>query len=354
MDLEIPFGEHMRQEDGHTTYKQLTISLVGAFGNEWGAEHHIQSALVELGHVVNAFDYRRGSLSAAISSEADMTLVLKGENIPPQIIEKFPKPVVLWYGELIHPSEDTADDVSKQKAKELGFNVGSYDRVFHLDSLGLETIRRLGGKNVHCLPSAFSSCANRKLGVEKAFDVGFAGNLSPHRRELIDFLKKNKVDVTYKWVFGNEFNMFINRCRIFLNIHFTKLINTETRVFEVLGSGTFCLTERLSMPELFEQAKHLISFEGKEDLLEKIEYYLRNEEERERIAQAGMDLALKKHTYVNRARELLEKVKTITLHPSDFKFGVMHDSDGQITLSVEEYREAVSQRIKNGQEEKKP
>jgi len=349
----MSFGEYMNQKNEHSTYQQLDINLVGAFGNEWGAEHHIQSALVELGHIVNAFDYRRGSLTGAVSSAADMTLVLKGENIPPQVIEKLPKPTVLWYGELIHPSEDAADEVSTQKARELGFNVGSYDWVFHLDNLGLETIRKLGGKNVHCLASAFSAQANRKLNVEKAFEVGFAGNLSAHRREVFDFLKKNKIDVAYKWVFGNEFNMFINRCKIFLNVHFTELPNTETRIFEVLGSGTFCLTEKLSMPEIFEQAKHLVSFDDKEDLVGKIEYYLKNEEEREQIAQAGMELALKKHTYLNRARELLEKVKNITLHPSDFKFGVMHDNNGQITLSIEEYREAISQGMKNGQEEEK-
>ncbi len=329
-------------------YKQLVINLVGAFGNEWGAEHHTNSALSELGHIVKTFDYRRNSLAGAISSAADMTLVLKGENIPPQAIEKFPKPTVLWYGELIHPSEDRADEISVQKAKELGFNVKSYDWVFHLDGLGLETIRKLGGKNVHCLPSAFSPHANRKLGVEKAFEVGFAGNLSSHRKEMIDFLKENKIDITYKWVFGNEFNMFINRCKIFLNIHFTELLNTETRIFEVLGSGTFCLTERLSRPEMFEQGKHLVSFENKNDLLEKIRYYLENQEEREQIAQAGMELALARHTYLNRARELLEKVKRVVLHPADFKFGVMYDRNSEMTLSLEEYYQAISGGIRNG------
>jgi spore maturation protein CgeB len=343
----LEIRKNQREFKDELGYKQLVINLVGAFGNEWGSEHHLCNVLMELGHIVKTFDYRRGSLAIALSSPADMSLVLKGEGIPPQVIQKLPKPTVLWYGELIHPSADKADEVSIQKAKELSFNVGSYDWVFHLDALGLDTIRKLGGKNVYCLPSAFSPEANRKLNVEKAFDVGFAGNLSAHRRKIINFLKENKIDVTYKWVFGNEFNMFINRCKIFLNIHFTQLLNTETRIFEVLGSGTFCLTEEISMPEMFEEKKHLVSWKTEEDLLEEIRYYLEKEEEREKIAQQGMELAESHHTYLCRARELLEKVKNVKLHPVDFKFGVMYDKDGEITLSTNEYYEAVTEKIKS-------
>jgi spore maturation protein CgeB len=332
--------------ESEPTYRQLVINLVGAFGNEWGSEHHLRNAFLELGHIVKIFDYRRNSLAMVLSSSADMTLVLKGENIPPQIIQKLPKPTVLWYGELIHPSPEKADEVSTQKAKELSLNVVSYDWVFHLDASGLDTIRELGGRKVDCLPSAFSAEGNRKLEVKKVFDVGFAGNLSPHRREIINFLKENGIDVTYKWVFGNEFNMFINRSKIFLNIHFTQLPNTETRIFEVLGSGTFCLTEELSMPEIFEESKHLVSWRDKENLLKKIRYYLENEEVREKIAQQGMDFALEYHTYLHRAKEVLKKVKNVELHPADFKFGVMYNKDSQITLSIDEYYQAVSQMIK--------
>jgi len=100
------------------------------------------------------------------------------------------------------------------------------------------------------------------------------------------------------------------------------------------------------MPEMFEESKHLVSWRDKENLLEKIRYYLENKEEREEVALQGMDFALEHHTYLHRAKEVLKKVKNVKMHPADFKFGVMYDKDGEITLSADEYYEAVSQMIR--------
>jgi spore maturation protein CgeB len=49
---------------------------------------------------------------------------------------------------------------------------------------------------------------------------------------------------------------------------------------------------------------NMVTFD-KYDLVEKVEYYLRNNDERERIAQAGHKLILENHTDEIRAQQLL-------------------------------------------------
>ena len=63
------------------------------------------------------------------------------------------------------------------------------------------------------------------------------------------------------------------------------------RVFETLASGGFLLTEKLEpqagLETLFKDGEHLVCYNGKQDLIEKCQYYLEHTTERNRIAAAG-------------------------------------------------------------------
>ncbi len=61
--------------------------------------------------------------------------------------------------------------------------------------------------------------------------------------------------------------------------------------------------------DLFEEGKEAEFFESDEELLDKTRYYLRNEEERRRIARAGYERCLKSG-YSNHARveRMIEKI----------------------------------------------
>lgn len=289
-----------------------TINLVGAFGNEWGAEHHVLNALRELGHEVAVFDHRRGQAQEAVDSNADLTLVLRADGIPADVIRRFPRPTVLWYGELIHPSPDVANDISSLKAAELDFNVKAFDYVCHQDHTALDTIRELGARRVFWVPNnGVSADFHGKLDVPKTHDIGFAGVLSPRRVRILNALQERGVYAVFKQVYGEEFNHFISECRVFLNIHFTDLPSTETRLHEVLGAGTFALSEMVSMPEMFTDGKHLAYWRHADidDLEAKIGYYLAHDDEREDIAAAGHRLVHSEYTYAQRCRELLETVE---------------------------------------------
>lgn len=289
----------------------MQVNLLGAFGNFWGAEHHVRAALEELGHEVRAFDYRKGEGHKAVGVSADLTLVLKGEGIPPHIIEQFCKPTVLWYGELIHQRPVIADEVSIQKVKELAYNVAAFDFVFHHDYTALETVKSLGARRVFWMPnSGVNPSFHRKLNIPKVYDVGFSGTLSPRRIEMLNYLDVQGVQVVFAQVYGEDFNLFINKCKIFINLHFTELLNTETRLHEILGAGTFALTEEISMTDMYVDGKHLVYWKlhDFEDLYTKIKYYLKNESEREKIAFKGYKLVHFKYKYTDRCNQLLNIV----------------------------------------------
>lgn len=62
------------------------------------------------------------------------------------------------------------------------------------------------------------------------------------------------------------------------------------RVFDILACGGFCLTNyQPEIAELFEDGKELVMYTDMKDLLQKAEYYLEHEEERQRIAKAGYE-----------------------------------------------------------------
>ncbi len=87
--------------------------------------------------------------------------------------------------------------------------------------------------------------------------------------------------------------------KINLNITLRGIISgIPLRVIDILGSGGFCLTNfQPELPEYFTNNENIVWYESQEDLFEKIIYYLKNDTERERIANSGHELAKKLFSY---------------------------------------------------------
>ena len=67
------------------------------------------------------------------------------------------------------------------------------------------------------------------------------------------------------------------------------------------GCGGFLLTEYTEdIERYFIPDKEVVLYHSIEELLEKIEYYLHHDEEREMIRKAGQQRTLKEHTYEQR------------------------------------------------------
>ena len=106
--------------------------------------------------------------------------------------------------------------------------------------------------------------------------------------------------------FGKKYNDIIANSKIVINTHRDEICDYgNIRDFEVTGLGSLLLTDKPDkMSELFVDGKEYVSFRNKDDLLEKIEYYLKNDEKREEIALAGMEKTHKNYLASHRALKI--------------------------------------------------
>ncbi len=73
-----------------------------------------------------------------------------------------------------------------------------------------------------------------------------------------------------------------------------------------MGSGGFLVSNFQSdFLDYFIPGEDFVYYESKEDLQQKIDYYLNHEEERRAIAKRGHDKIAAGHTYRHRIREML-------------------------------------------------
>nr|WP_275983114.1 glycosyltransferase [Propionivibrio soli] len=97
--------------------------------------------------------------------------------------------------------------------------------------------------------------------------------------------------------------------RIILNITRSDFFGAETginlRIFEALGAGRMLLTDYCEeIEDLFEIGTDIDVFRSSRELAEKVEYYLHNDDARDRIARNGQEKFLRQHTWASRIRQL--------------------------------------------------
>lgn len=81
------------------------------------------------------------------------------------------------------------------------------------------------------------------------------------------------------------------------------------RVLDILACGGFCLTNyQPEIAELFEDGVELVMYTDMADLVQKADYYLQHEEEREAIARAGREKASAQFSLRDRLSDMLQIV----------------------------------------------
>ena len=110
---------------------------------------------------------------------------------------------------------------------------------------------------------------------------------------------------------GRDVHRVFQSSKINLNITMRGIEGgTPQRIMDIMGAGGFVLTSYSpETAELFEEDKEIVMFKTPEELLEKVDFYLEHEDERELIAQAGHDKVMKSYTYQQKMEKLLEWVE---------------------------------------------
>lgn len=153
-------------------------------------------------------------------------------------------------------------------------------------------------------------------------DLVFMGNnsnrfpLSAYRLQTIEFLRKRydiKVFGGWPGANGNLMNLpyeeakYYGSSKIALSIsHFDIGRYFSDRLIRAMGCGCFTLSHHYRDIELdFKVGKHLETFKTYEELTEKIDYYLQNDEARNKIALAGCKHVHKNFTTENMVNDIL-------------------------------------------------
>lgn len=176
---------------------------------------------------------------------------------------------------------------------------------------------------------AFESRILKKVGKQKkVYDVTFIGSFTPHHSEGTKVLEEvaRKIPVNV-WGQGIEFlslhsplrknyhgeawglDMYkiFAESKIVINRHIgvSGDYANNMRLYEATGTGAMLITDhKRNLNDLFKVGKEVVEYKNSEDLIDKINYYLRNDNEREKIARAGQKRTLKDHNYRLRMKEL--------------------------------------------------
>jgi spore maturation protein CgeB len=189
--------------------------------------------------------------------------------------------------------------------------------------------KKLGYNNVIYSQYGANEFYCRKYRSKKDIPASFVGSIKMTR---VDFLNKLAMLGGRVQVFGNgwgpwehpekrlldemEYIAVINKSKINLDLNYdhTKYgmvcHQIKGRDFEVPMCGGFLLCEYFDqIGEYYQLGKEIETFKSVEECNDKINYYLKNQDKRDKIASAGRKRALKDHTYKKRFGELLKKIK---------------------------------------------
>lgn len=189
-----------------------------------------------------------------------------------------------------------------------------FDVVFCTQKDSLPAIAAAGILNAEWLPFAFDTTLDDPAPQERRYDVGFVGSLDQpatqaERRHVLGLLEaRYRMNDYRRAVYGTEMLNAYRQSRIVVNIPVPGGFNMRT--FEALAGGALLLTKAVGngQAELFQDGVHLVTYRDTDDLLAKVEYYLRHDRERKEIAAAGRREILSRHTYLHRAEHVLGRM----------------------------------------------
>jgi glycosyltransferase involved in cell wall biosynthesis len=167
-------------------------------------------------------------------------------------------------------------------------------------------------QTVHWFPYACDTEVVDDLRRERIFDVGFVGQLfgvKSERRRLLDAIARKYVTHEQRYFRQDELPTIYSRAKIVINLPVGDDLNF--RFFEALSCGAMLLTRRMDngQDQLFAEEQHYAAFSDEGELFEKIDYYLRHQDERLRIARAGYEEVRARHTLSLRLDELLRRIQ---------------------------------------------
>lgn len=226
-----------------------------------------------------------------------------------------------------------------QKSQAFLSCIPLYDLMLTTKPYEVPFYKKYGVKNLQLINQSYDSLnlhpRTLTMAQKERFsaDVGFIGHCENHYQFMLQHVVKAGVNtkiwgpnwhkniVSNKYlkssfsgdgVWGEDYGLALNGVKIGLCL-LTKRWpeTTTTRTFEIPGSGTFMLAERTEDHQsLFKEGVEADFFSTQDELIDKIQYYLKNDSVREKIALAGYQRS-KSSKYDNHSLmgSLMEEIK---------------------------------------------
>jgi len=249
----------------------------------------------------------------------DLIFILKGEYIHSETIKEIKEKnkdvkIFVWY--MDDPFICWFDNNQYKFFEESIKSTKYFDKIFVFDEYFVEGIKQRLNKEIYYLPLVFEETMFKKIETEKKYNISFIGCNTKERYEHLKEIEAYGLTIfgdnwqdLNKYKLGDvipleKTNTIYNQSLINFNFHhYQTVFGANTRTFEVPGSGNFLLTDyRKSMEQLFEIGKEIECFKSKEELKEKVKYYLENKNKIFEISEAGYKRAIKEHTYKHRIK----------------------------------------------------
>ena len=161
----------------------------------------------------------------------------------------------------------------------------------------------------------WSKIGNSKPNINTTYDIFFSGKkTSKYRKEITEFLQSKNYNF-----FGNSENKKIPYDQ-YLSVMYNSSINLALegngeftfRHLEILACCSFMMCQssinELDLPLPLLDGKHFVSFKNKEDLIEKINFYLENNDLRNEIALNGRKVLEQHYSPKNHGKFLMSKI----------------------------------------------
>ena len=217
----------------------------------------------------------------------------------------------------------------------------AYDHVLYHSpaysrELGMrEKLLYVGAKRVSFWPlGVFDACFDQRLTEDQLFtpdrdiDIVFVGAMFVNKMPLLAKVKRAfgrrfrlhgvgswKMHVYWNLKFGfpgmirsiafEEFIPLYRRTKIGINVHNRGDYTVGGyRMFELPANGVMQISDGGPFLEAFyEPGREIVGYSNADDLIDKLRYYLAHEREREAIARAGFQRAMRDHRMTRRLRQ---------------------------------------------------
>lgn len=264
----------------------------------------------------------RDILHAVFSNKSkfDIVWMEKGTAIYPATLLKI-KFALAPGGKLIHFNPDDPFGHFDKGWDLFLKTIPIYDVHFVSRVPNVEEYKARGAQIVFDYDRSYSKLLHRPIALEEpdqlkyGVRVGFIGSYAPDREAMIGYLIQQGIPVAVygngwenkpywniisphfksKGRMGEEYVKILNGMDI--SLHFLRRENRDeqdSRSFEIPACGVFMLAERSPKHELFfKENEEAVFFDTKEELLEKVTFYLEHPEKAKDIARNGYQRSIR-------------------------------------------------------------